>query len=132
MRPAKTAETPDSKSGSDQRTSRRRAGDEAESQALVYLKKAGLKLIQQNFLCKGGEIDLIMQDGAVLVFVEVRKRSSMLFGGAAASVTPAKQKRMVHAAQVYLLTQKIQPACRFDLVAIDGDQLSWLKNVIVG
>ncbi len=131
MRLAKTAETPDSKSGTDQRTSRRRTGDEAESQALVHLQKAGLKLIQQNFLCKGGEIDLIMQDGAVLVFVEVRKRNSMQFGGAIASITPAKQRRMVHAAQVYLLSQKIQPACRFDVVAIDGEQLNWLKNVIV-
>lgn len=131
MRLAKTSETPDSKSGADQRTSRRRTGDEAESLALAYLQKAGLKLIQQNFLCKGGEIDLIMQDGAVLVFVEVRKRGSMQFGGAIASVTPAKQRRMVHAAQVYLLTKKNQPACRFDLVAIDGEQLNWLKNIIV-
>lgn len=131
MRLAKTSEQQDSKADADQRTSRRRTGDDAESQALVYLQKAGLKLIQQNFLCKGGEIDLIMQDGAVLVFVEVRKRSSMQFGGAVASVTPAKQRRMVHAAQVYLLTKKTQPACRFDLVAIDGEQLNWLKNVIV-
>ncbi|BBB63524.1 UPF0102 protein [Undibacterium sp. KW1] len=131
MRLAKTVETPDSKSGADQRTSRRRTGDEAESLALLYLQKAGLKLIQQNFLCKGGEIDLIMQDGAVLVFVEVRKRNSMQFGGAIASVTPAKQRRMVHAAQVYLLAKKTQPACRFDLVAIDGEQINWLKNIIV-
>ncbi|MDP1980119.1 YraN family protein [Undibacterium sp.] len=131
MRLAKTLDQQDSKADADQRTSRRRTGDDAESQALVYLQKAGLKLIQQNFLCKGGEIDLIMQDGAVMVFVEVRKRSSMLFGGAIASVTPAKQRRMVHAAQVYLLTKKTQPACRFDLVAIDGAEINWLKNVIV-
>ncbi|MBI3284163.1 MAG: YraN family protein [Burkholderiales bacterium] len=115
----------------DKRTSLRRRGDEGEAQALAYLQAAGLKLVQQNFLCKGGEIDLIMQDGATLVFVEVRQRSSMAFGGAVASVTPAKQRRLVHAAQVYLQRQQGQPACRFDLVALDGAQLRWLQNIIV-
>jgi putative endonuclease len=71
-----------------------------------------------------------MQDGDSLVFVEVRKRASAQFGGALASVTPAKQKRMVHAAQVYL--QKIHPTplCRFDVVAIQDGEIVWLKNVI--
>jgi len=72
-----------------------------------------------------------MQDGSTLVFIEVRKRSSMQFGGAVASVTPAKQRRMVHAAQVYLLSKKSQVACRFDLIAIDGESINWLKNIIV-
>lgn len=134
MRPAQT-EQPTvehaTKQVTDTRTARRRSGDEAERQALTYLQQAGLKLVQQNFLCKGGEIDLVMLDGRVLVFVEVRKRSSMLFGGAIASITPAKQRRMIHAAQVYLLDKKPQPSCRFDVVAIDGDQINWLKNVIV-
>ncbi|MFZ6719324.1 YraN family protein [Undibacterium sp. Ji49W] len=131
MRPTLTAEDKAGQQQDDRRTSRRRSGDEAENQALLYLQKAGLKLVMQNFSCKGGEIDLIMQDGATLVFVEVRKRSSMQFGGAVASVTPAKQRRMVHAAQVYLLSKKSQAACRFDLIAIDGDSLNWLKNIIV-
>lgn len=117
---------------SDRRTARRRSGDDGEQLALVYLQQAGLRLVQQNFLCKGGEIDLIMQDGRVLVFVEVRKRSSMLFGGALASISPAKQRRLVHAAQVYLLRQNPQPPCRFDVIAIDGGKINWLKNVIVG
>jgi len=112
------------------RTPRQRIGDEGEQQALLHLQQAGLRLIQRNFLCKGGEIDLIMQDGSSLVFVEVRKRASAQFGGALASVTPAKQKRMVHAAQVYL--QKIHPTppCRFDVVAIQDGEIVWLKNVI--
>lgn len=131
MRPTLTAEDKAGQQQDDRRTSRRRSGDEAENQALLYLKKAGLKLVMQNFSCKGGEIDLIMQDGPTLVFVEVRKRSSMQFGGAVASVTPAKQRRMVHAAQVYLLSKKSQAACRFDLIAIDGDSINWLKNIIV-
>lgn len=114
------------------RTSRQRIGDAGEEQALQYLLAAGLSLVQRSFLCKGGEIDLIMRDHSSLVFVEVRKRASRQFGGAAASVTPAKQKRMVHAAQVYLLKQKTIPACRFDLIAIDGGEITWLKNVITG
>ena len=114
------------------RTPRQRIGDEGEEQALKYLIAAGLILVQRSFLCKGGEIDLIMRDQTSLVFVEVRKRASKQFGGAVASVTPAKQKRMVHAAQVYLLTQKTNPACRFDLIAIDDGEITWLKNVITG
>ena len=114
----------------DQRTSRQRSGDAGEAQALAYLQGAGLRLLQQNFLCKGGEIDLIMQDGAALVFVEVRQRSGGGFGGALASVTPAKQRRLVHAAQFYLLRLKPLPPCRFDLVAIDAGKLSWLRNVL--
>ncbi len=128
MRPTQ----PEEQDGSDRRTVRRRSGDDAEQLALLYLQQAGLKLVQQNFLCKGGEIDLIMQDGRVLVFVEVRKRSSMQFGGAAASITPAKQRRMAHAAQVYLMSMKSQPSCRFDVIAIDGAEVNWLKNVILG
>lgn len=114
----------------DQRTSRQKSGDAGEAQALAYLQGAGLRLLQQNFLCKGGEIDLIMQDGATLVFVEVRRRASMQFGGAVASVTPAKRRRLWHAAQLYLQPLRPQPACRFDLVAIDGGQLQWLKNIL--
>ncbi|MCH8621122.1 YraN family protein [Undibacterium sp. TS12] len=131
MRTTDSAEANTGPSRNDTRTAKRRSGDDAEQLALVYLQQAGLKLVQQNFLCKGGEIDLIMQDGKVLVFVEVRKRSSMQFGGAIASITPAKQKRMSHAAQVYLLSKKIQPACRFDVIAIDQGHINWLKNVIL-
>lgn len=114
------------------RTPRQRSGDAGEEQALLHLQQAGLQLVQRSFLCKGGEIDLIMQDKASLVFVEVRTRASLQFGGALASVTPAKQRRMVHAAQVYLKNLKTLPACRFDLVAIDGGKINWLQNVIVG
>ena len=71
-----------------------------------------------------------MRDGKALVFVEVRQRADARFGGAIASVTMAKQKRLVHAAQVYLQSLPSTPVCRFDLVAIEGDQLHWLKNII--
>ena len=112
------------------RTPRQRSGDEGEERALLHLQQAGLKLVQRSFLCKGGELDLIMQDQASLVFVEVRTRASAQFGGALASITPTKQKRMVHAAQVYLQKIKPTPACRFDVVAIQEGKISWLKNVI--
>ena len=102
------------------RTSKQRSGDAAEQQALLHLQAQGLQLVQRSFLCKGGEIDLIMRDGKHVVFVEVRQRSSKQFGGALASVTPSKQKRLVHAAQVYLKNMKPLPACRFDVVAIEG------------
>lgn len=114
------------------RTPRQRTGDAGEQQALLHLQEAGLKLVRRSYLCKGGEIDLIMQDRNSLVFVEVRTRASMQFGGALASVTPAKQRRMVHAAQVYLKSLKTEPACRFDLVAIENGKINWLQNVIVG
>lgn len=112
------------------RPSRQVAGSEAEDFALAYLQRNGLQLVERNFLCRGGELDLVMIDGTTLVFVEVRKRSSRQFGGAAASVTPAKQQRLVHAAQQFLQRYRQPPACRFDVIAIDGDALEWLKNVM--
>lgn len=112
------------------RTTRQRSGDAAEEQALHYLQGQGLRLVQRSFLCKGGEIDLIMQEGDCLVFIEVRSRASRNYGGALASITPQKQRRWQHAAQVYLSQLSQEPACRFDVVAIEQDQLSWLKNVL--
>ena len=112
------------------RTARQIAGDAAEDGALDYLRKQGLMLVERNFRCRGGEIDLILQDGNVLVFVEVRKRADRRYGGAAASVTGRKQGRLVIAAQTFLQRYRTPPACRFDVVAMDGDTLNWLKNAI--
>ena len=105
-------------------------GRQAEDDALAYLLLQGLVLLQRNYLCRGGELDLIMRDGAGIVFVEVRLRSGTAFGGALASITPAKQRRMVVAAQTWLLGQKRLPACRFDALCIDGGHISWLKNIL--
>lgn len=107
------------------------SGREGEDAALAYLQAQGLALAERNFRTKAGEIDLIMQDGETLVFVEVRKRAGKGFGGAAASITPAKRQRLFNTAQFYLQQrQQSLPPCRFDVVAIDGEQFSWLKNVI--
>jgi putative endonuclease len=114
------------------RTDKQKVGDAGEDQALRHLQLQGLTLAERNFRCKGGEIDLVMQEGSMLVFVEVRKRKASepaaRFGGAAASIGRAKQRRLVVAAEVYLKRFRMPPACRFDVVAIDGGELSWLKN----
>ena len=107
-------------------------GQEGEQLALQFLHGQGLMHVESNFRRPFGEIDLIMLDHATLVFVEVRSRAKGRFGGAAASVTPAKQRRLVLAAQAYLKRYPVVPVCRFDLIAIDGGAIEWLKNVIEG
>ncbi|PWF43365.1 YraN family protein [Massilia glaciei] len=111
-------------------SAKQRKGQLWERQALAHLQKNGLTLVEANFSCKGGEVDLIMRDGETLVFVEVRQRASAARGGAAASITPAKIRRLVHAAQFYLKRFAAVPGCRFDVVAIDGETLNWLRNAI--
>ena len=114
-----------------QPTSTKRIGDAAEDEALQYLQAQGLRLVMRNYRTPGrggGEIDLIMQDpDTTLVFVEVRKRKSTRHGGAAASVGRVKQRRIVFAAQFYLLKLRTLPPCRFDVVEITPDGLAWLK-----
>ena len=112
------------------RTDRQIEGRAGEDLALAYLTRHGLVLVERNFRCKGGEIDLVMQQHGALVFVEVRKRADRRYGGAAASVTPRKQARLVVAAHIFLQRYTMPPACRFDVVAIDGLHITWLKNVI--
>ncbi len=103
-------------------------GKAAEDRAAAYLVSQGLRLVARNWRCRGGEIDLIMQDSGNLVFVDVRARKNAAFGGAAASITAAKQARLIHAARLYLAGQARLPPCRFDAVLIDGEHLTWLKN----
>jgi len=102
-------------------------GREAEEQAAQHLGSCGLRIVERNFRIRGGEIDLICRDGQTLVFVEVRQRSRSDFGGAGASITAGKRRRIVLAAQHYQLG-KPDCDCRFDCVLIDGGQLAWLKN----
>lgn len=106
-------------------------GTAAEDAALAHLLRAGLTLLERNYRTPGrggGEIDLVMRaPGGTLVFVEVRARGSATHGGAAASVGANKQRRIVLAARHYLMRHRSPPACRFDVVAIDGDHIEWLK-----
>ena len=110
----------------------RSKGAAAENAALEYLQAAGLALVERNFKTPGrggGEIDLIMRDaGGALIFVEVRARRTRAAGGAAASVTATKQRRIILAAQHYLLRYGNPPACRFDVVAIEGGDIAWIQG----
>lgn len=109
----------------------KRIGDAAEDEALQYLQAHGLRLLVRNYRTPGrggGEIDLIMQDqDSTVVFVEVRKRTSTRHGGAAASVGRVKQRRIVFAAQFYLLKLRTLPPCRFDVVEVTPDGLAWIQ-----
>ena len=105
-------------------------GDAAEDAALALLQAQGLRLLERNYRMPGrgaAEIDLIVQarDGTV-VFVEVRQRSRSDFGGAGASIGPAKRQRIVRAAQHYLLRWRRLPPLRFDVVLIEPDGPVWL------
>ena len=106
-------------------------GQQFERRAEQYLLIQGLTLLMRNYWCKLGEIDLIMTHDKTLVFVEVRYRSHDYFGGAAASVTPAKQQKLRRAALCYLQAQGLnesQQPCRFDLIAFEDTELHWLEN----
>jgi putative endonuclease len=108
----------------------RRAGAAAEALAERYLAARGLAIVERNFRCRGGEIDLVARDGATLVFVEVRLRRSASHGGAAASVDAAKQRRLLHAARVYLGAHGETPA-RCDVVvldALDPARIEWIRD----
>lgn len=109
---------------------KQRQGQLGEQRALTYLIRHGLTLVEANYRCKSGEIDLILRDGEALVFVEVRQRASRNHGGAAASITAAKIGRVVRAAQTYLLRFPRVPPCRIDVVAINGDCLDWLRDAV--
>lgn len=103
-------------------------GAQAESRAAEYLARRGLRLMHRNFRCRGGEIDLILRDGEMVVFVEVRARAAAGFGGAAESITAAKRARIVLAARHYLARFGLDAPCRFDAVLVDGGELSWIRN----
>ena len=114
-----------------QTSTTKQKGDAAEDRALRHLQTQGLELVQRNYRTPGrggGEIDLVMRDAdGTLVFVEVRKRRNINHGGALASVTYVKQRRLVFAAQHYLLKLRHVPPCRFDVIAVEGDDLQWFK-----
>lgn len=111
-------------------SARQQLGQQGEDKALAYLRQHGLQHVESNWHCGCGEIDLIMRDGRELVFVEVRQRSDTSRGGAGASIGPAKQRRIVNAAQIYLQRFPRVPPSRIDVVAIDGQQIEWLRDAI--
>ena len=107
-------------------------GDAAEDRALEHLSDKGLTLLARNYRTPGrggGEIDLIMREpGGTVVFVEVRKRATRAFGGAAASVSFFKQRRIVFAARHFLMRLRTEPPCRFDVVSVEDGTIDWLRG----
>ncbi|HXZ97174.1 MAG TPA: YraN family protein [Burkholderiales bacterium] len=103
----------------------------AERVAATFLQSHGLELLEANYRCRFGEIDLVLRDGDTLVFAEVRLRTSANFGGAAASITAKKREKLVKAARHYLASSRDTPRCRFDAVLLSGMRerdIQWIKN----
>lgn len=121
----------------------KKLGHQIETLVCDYLRQRKLKLIARNYRCRLGEIDLIMQDQATLVFIEVRYRQHCNFGNSLESVHLIKQSKIIKTAEYYLLSQQLSEkmACRFDVVGVkplsenlsnisklDSAQVEWVKN----
>jgi putative endonuclease len=106
-----------------------RSGARAEDRCAELLRGAGLVLVERNWRCRLGEIDLIAEEGDVLVFAEVRMRRGWGFGGAGESVTAGKRARIVAAARLYLC-RRPQAQCRFDVFLVDGPagDVKWIRD----
>jgi putative endonuclease len=116
--------------GAKDTTHRQASGRAAEGLAADFLMQKGLNIVERNFRVRGGEIDLICRDGKRLVFVEVRLRSHAEFGGAAASITAQKRRRLILAANHYLLRHPAAD-CRFDCILLDrleAAAIEWIPN----
>lgn len=106
-----------------------RAGARAEDLCAGLLRSAGLRVLERNWRCRLGEIDLIAEDRGVLVFAEVRMRRGWTFGGAGESVTAAKRARLIAAARLYL-SRRPEAHCRFDVLLVDGPagDVEWIRD----
>jgi len=109
---------------------KREKGSKYESMAVDFLEKKGYRILEKNYRCKQGEIDIIAQDGRYLVFIEVKYRSTMAHGSAATAVFYKKQQNISRVAAFYLLRHQLseETPCRFDVVAIDGDNVQHYEN----
>ncbi|MGN8887110.1 YraN family protein [uncultured Blautia sp.] len=108
---------------------KRKIGSCHEEQAAAFLKKQGLYIVERNFRCRTGEIDIIARDGDYLVFTEVKYRRTGESGWASAAVDWHKRQRISRAAQFYLIRHGYADIpCRFDVVAIDGNRIQWIRN----
>lgn len=115
------------------RTPKQRAGDAAEQAACAHLAANGCRIVARNVRYREGELDVVALDGGVLAFVEVRLRSGARFGGAGASVDAFKRRRIVRAAQHYLVERygagTRLPACRFDVITADANGVTeWIRD----
>lgn len=108
----------------------RQKGAQKEEQVCACLLSKGVKIVERNFRCRQGEIDIVGIDGAYLVFFEVKYRSSASRGSAAEAVGHAKQKRICRVADYYRMIHQCaeDTPIRFDVVAIDGEKFTWIKD----
>jgi putative endonuclease len=104
----------------------------AEDRTLDFLQQRGLRLIERNYRCRYGEIDLIMEDGRTVVFVEVRFRGSLRFGGALESVDRRKQAKLLTTAMCFLKERRLDRPARFDVAALspaaNGLAIEWVRD----
>lgn len=100
-----------------------------EEQAAAFLQKLGYTIVEQNYICPAGEVDIIARDGAELVFVEVKYRRSLGYGSGFDAVDPQKQKRLSKCLLYYLMSHKLADvASRFDVISIHNREISLVKN----
>lgn len=109
---------------------KRQKGGYYEELAAEFLKQKGLRILEKNFRCRKGEIDLIGRDGRYLVFIEVKYRKDPGSGSSFAAVGKGKQRTISQVAMFYLVTHGCWDTlpCRFDVVGIDGTRMRWIKN----
>ena len=109
---------------------KRKTGSRYEEQAAAFLEKQGLKILEHNFFCRGGEIDLVAKDGKYLVFVEVKYRSNRRYGSPCEAVDHRKQKRISNAAAFYLRRYgyPMDQPCRFDVAQVSADAVELMEN----
>lgn len=108
---------------------RLRFGREGESKAADYLKSRGLKILERSFRNRLGELDMVAQEGDILVFAEVKTRKNSRFGPPESAVILRKQKKIAATALAYIKEKGLKPqTIRFDVVALDGPEIRWIPN----
>jgi putative endonuclease len=105
-------------------------GRVAEDAAVAWLEGHGYRIVERNHRNAAGELDVVAEDGEVLCFVEVKARTETLFGPALAAVGPRKRQRVARAAALYLALRGVQPACRFDVLAMEVEDGSWQVTLV--
>lgn len=113
-----------------EKENKRLVGSRYEKMAADFLTKQGVVIVERNYRCRHGEIDLIVRDGRYLVFTEVKYRSSNKKGAPAEAVDDHKQQKILQTARYYLYSRRYREdtPCRFDVVTILGDEIRWIKN----
>jgi putative endonuclease len=109
---------------------KRQIGTEQESRAAAYLQEQGYTIVERNFRCRTGEIDIIAREGEYLCFVEVKYRSGGGCGSPLEAVNYRKQKKILAVARYYMMCHHFptDTACRMDVVAIEGEEITLLRN----